>query len=113
MRKVVKFKVSFHGPTAVELPKGAQILSCLTKPDQGPVFYALVDPAAPAELHSFVAVPSGMEIPDDLDLQFVGTFEAVGIRSSGPKHLTAHLFEVSQKLPGAVAAPAALNQGSN
>jgi hypothetical protein len=112
MRKVVKFKVSFHGPTAVELPKGAQILSCLTKPDQGPVFYALVDPAAPVELHSFVAVPSEMEIPDDLDLRFLGTFEAIGVRPSGPKHLTAHLFEVNQKLP-AVAATASLSQGSN
>lgn len=76
----------------VEIPEGAQFLpGRLELTTKGPALYALVDPDAATETHSFFVCGNGVEVPDDGAhvLSWRGTYKETG-------GLTAHVFELVQ-----------------
>jgi len=59
---------------AIEMPQGAEVLSCMRLPDGAVCIYALVDREASLEQRFFVSHGTGDEIPNASVLTFVGTF---------------------------------------
>lgn len=70
MHSIFKYKI--EPIIELELPKGAEIL---TVGPQGSEIYlwAKVDPSAETEIRRFVGFGTGHDIPDKLDLTYIGT----------------------------------------
>jgi hypothetical protein len=86
MKQVWKFALSAVVPD-VEMPRGAEVLSVQVQRGE-PCLWALVDTHAQREVRRFVTVGTGHDIPSDLRMKHVGTFQLHG------GDLIFHVFEV-------------------
>ncbi len=73
MRQVWKYPLD-PGQTAIDMPKDAQVLAVQA---QGtvPMLWAMVDLEAELERRQFYIFGTGYNIPDDLTLSFIDTFQ--------------------------------------
>ena len=100
MKRIFKYPLPLEvqGPIAnwkaraeIELPVGAEILSCAVQ-HGSPVMWAKVDPEAPKEKRGILVLNTGAELPDDNFPLFIGTL----IFNDGG--LVFHVFD-DQKVP--------------
>lgn len=77
----------------IEMPAEAQILSVGSQGDDI-CLWVRVDPAAPKEKRKFIGFGTGHDIPDELDLFFMGTAFLNG------GNLVFHLFELTNNREG-------------
>lgn len=82
----VVYKYTIQPIAAITLPVGAEILSVGVQENEVRM-WAKVDPDAPTEERTFMGFGTGHEIPDGLDLEFIGT----AIWPTGT--LVFHIFE--------------------
>jgi len=73
MRQIWKYPLDLE-QTAINMPKDAQVLAVQA---QGtvPMLWAMVDPEAELERRQFYTFDTGHNIPDDLILSFIDTFQ--------------------------------------
>lgn len=89
MKTIWKFPVRMTDSFAVEMPRGARLLSVQVQNGE-PCLWALVDSSAPSVDRSFALRGIGHEV-GELDLSaFVGTFQ---LRGGG---LVFHLFDLGE-----------------
>lgn len=79
-----KFQVQPHEP--ISMPVGAKIL-CVQLQHGEPMMWALVDENAPKKAKQFHIFGTGFDVPQDIVLNYVGTFQVVG------GSLVFHVFE--------------------
>lgn len=85
MRTIHKFAVLAR-PFDLRLPKGAKVLTVQIQHGR-PEMWVLLDTNNERERRTFVTLPTGNEIPDDINLDYIGTFQLDG------GSLVFHLFE--------------------
>jgi hypothetical protein len=90
MRTIWKYPVPASRRGAVEMPKGAKILTVQMQGDDV-CMWAMVDPAAPLERRQFLVVGTGHDIPGADALTYLGTFQP----DEGGSPLVFHVFEVA------------------
>lgn len=76
-RTVYKYPVTLDDAFALQLPRGAQLLTVQVQRGE-PVLWALVDPGAPDETRTFRLAGTGHRIDDADLLTYVGTFQLHG-----------------------------------
>lgn len=76
MITIHKYEVIFNKAFVINLPKGAQILSCQAQFDR-PQLWVLVDTEAEIERRAFGVFGTGHEIPEDKieKMKFISTFQ--------------------------------------
>lgn len=66
------WKYTLEPVTELDIPQGAEILSVASQHGQI-VLWAKVDPQAPTEKRTIIGFGTGHDIPDNLNLSFIGT----------------------------------------
>lgn len=89
MRTIYKYELAAGLGTKLELPKNARFLSIQTQ-GQSPQMWFEVQTEREKEYRQFYVFGTGHQIPDDLKLDYLGTFQLAG------GALVFHAFEESR-----------------
>ncbi len=87
--KIYKYPIRIIDAQAIEMPKGARLLSVQTQRDE-PQLWAMVDPSAPLVQREFALRGTGHDATGLSMATFVGTFQMHG------GSLVFHLFDVGE-----------------
>jgi hypothetical protein len=86
MKSIYKYPLEINDNIALDLPKGAKVLS-IGNQNNIPCLWALVDPAKPKEKRRFRVLQTGQSVKGD-----IGTFIGTVLLNNG--HFVIHVFEV-------------------
>ena len=89
MKNIFKYPLKATEWQFVSMPEGAEIL-CVQTQRETPCLWALVDPAMAPKMRKIYVYGTGHDIPDNLHLAYIGTFQLEG------GTLVFHAFEATE-----------------